>query len=184
MLHDAQIMGNHDVGKLKLLLQCLQKVDHLRLDRDIQGADGFVSDDQLWPHRQGPGNADSLPLTSRELVGVSRHVICLETHGTEEFSDPISPFRSSRQVVNPDRLTDDLLDAHPRVEGRVRVLKDHLDPGPKMSQFLAGHACNILSLKFYLPRGRIVKPDETSSHGRLPAAGLTHQSQRFSQRGA
>src|SRR5512139_849994 len=114
-------------------------------------------------------------------MGVSRHVIRLETHRTEEISDPIFPFRGFRQVVNPDRLTNDLLDAHPWVEGSVRVLKDHLDPGSKKCQFLAGHGGHISSLKLNPASGRIVKPDQASSHGRLSAAGLTHQPQRFSR---
>jgi hypothetical protein len=43
----AQIMGDEKIGKLELLLKIPEKVEHLRLDGDIQGRNRLVADNEL-----------------------------------------------------------------------------------------------------------------------------------------
>src|SRR5438132_1550392 len=47
-------MGDEDVSEVELLLQVGEQVDHLRLDRDVEGRDGLVRDHELRPQRQSP----------------------------------------------------------------------------------------------------------------------------------
>ena len=47
VLDHSQIMGNEKISQAPLLLQILEEIDDLRLDRDIERADWFVANDQL-----------------------------------------------------------------------------------------------------------------------------------------
>ena len=72
MVHHVEIMGDEDEGKAEIALQGLEKIEDLRLDRDVEGRDRLIGDDQPRLHRQGAGDADALPLAAaegmRELV--------------------------------------------------------------------------------------------------------------------
>ena len=52
VLHDREIMRDEQVGKPQVLLQIVQQVEHLRLDRDIQRAHRLVADDELRVERE------------------------------------------------------------------------------------------------------------------------------------
>ena len=52
------------------VLQLLEQVDDLRLDRDVEGGHRLVGDDQLGLERERPGDADALALAAGELVRV------------------------------------------------------------------------------------------------------------------
>jgi hypothetical protein len=65
---DAEVVADEEVGEAELGLQVLEQVDDLRLDRDVEGRDGLVADDELGPQGQGPGDADALALAAGELV--------------------------------------------------------------------------------------------------------------------
>ena len=47
VLHDRQVVRDEQVRELELLLQVVEEVQDLRLDRDVERRDGFVAHDQL-----------------------------------------------------------------------------------------------------------------------------------------
>ena len=47
----------------------LEKIEHLCLDGEIQRGDGFVADDDRRIERERAGDAEPLPLASREFLG-------------------------------------------------------------------------------------------------------------------
>ncbi len=55
MLDHAEIVGDEDVGQVERALQLVQEVQDLGLDRDVQGRDRLVGDDQPGPEDQGAG---------------------------------------------------------------------------------------------------------------------------------
>ena len=69
--HDRQVVGDEQVGEVQLPPQVGQEVDDLRPDRDVQGGDRLVADDQLGAQRQRPRHADALALAAREFVRVA-----------------------------------------------------------------------------------------------------------------
>ena len=80
---DREVVGDEDVGEVELLLQVDEQVQHLRLDRDVEGRDRLVGDDELRLQHERPGEADALPLAAAELVRVAagrlrRHADALE----------------------------------------------------------------------------------------------------------
>ena len=52
MLDHRQVVGDEQVGNLAFFLEILEKIEDLRLDRDVQRADGFVADDKIGLKRQ------------------------------------------------------------------------------------------------------------------------------------
>ena len=92
VLDDGQVVRDEDVGKRKLLLQVDQQVDDLGLDRDIEGRHRFVADDELRAERERPGDADALPLSPGELVGVAAGLLGGEADLFQEEGDPLGPF--------------------------------------------------------------------------------------------
>ena len=44
---DRQVVGDEQVGQRELVLEALQQVDDLGLDRHVEGADRLVGDDEL-----------------------------------------------------------------------------------------------------------------------------------------
>jgi len=47
LAHHGEIMGDEEVGEAELGLQALEEVEDLRLDRDIEGRDRLVADQNL-----------------------------------------------------------------------------------------------------------------------------------------
>src|SRR5205807_6097661 len=61
---DRQVVGDEQVGQVELVLEVLQEVHDLRLDRDVERGDGLVGDDEGGVQDQGAGDADALPLAA------------------------------------------------------------------------------------------------------------------------
>jgi len=110
VLHNAQVVGNEQVGQAKLLLEVLEEIDHLPPDRDVEGGDRLVADDQLRIQGQSPCDADPLALAAGELVWVAPHVLFLQPHNLQQFEDPGLPLLPVRHAVDEERLPDDVGD--------------------------------------------------------------------------
>ena len=133
VLDDGQVVGDEQVGDAPLLLQVVQQVQDLALDRHVQGRDGLVADDEVGRQGQGPGDADALALPAAELVRVADGVAGVEADAgrsrlatRSRFSCPLAmPWTS---IGSPMMAAD----GHPRVEAADRVLEDdlHLPPQP------------------------------------------------------
>ena len=89
VLDHAQVVGDEQVGQAELLLQVLQQVEDLRLDRDVQRRDRLVADDQLRVQRQRAGDADALPLAAAEGVRVAAHVLRAQPDELQQLGDPV-----------------------------------------------------------------------------------------------
>ena len=77
---------------------------------------------------QRAGDPDALPLTARELVREPVVVLRVQPDHLEELLHPALALRLGADVVDDERLGDDEADALARIEGRVRILEDHLSP--------------------------------------------------------
>src|SRR5260221_4711934 len=126
MLDDGKVMSDEEIGEAELPLQIHQQVDDLRLDRDVEGRDRLVADDERWIEREGAGIPDALTVAAREFVRVALHRLAAKTDLLEEHGDAASEIRSAGDRIVAQRLADDVADIHARVERRVRVLEDDL----------------------------------------------------------
>src|ERR1700675_3327718 len=128
MLDHRQIMGNKEISEPEFLLQVLQQIDDLGLDRNIQRRHRLIADDQFGLDRERACDADALALTAGEFVRMAADMIRLQADGLEQIHDALFELLPGfRQFVNDQGFADDRADAHARIERRIRILKDDLD---------------------------------------------------------
>jgi hypothetical protein len=97
-----------------------EQVQDLRLDRDVEGGDRFVGDDDLGLQREGAGDGDALALAAGELVRVLLHEARGEADPLHEFGHAIAgDLRGGADAVDQQRLGERGEDGHARVERRV-----------------------------------------------------------------
>jgi len=66
-LDHRKVVGDEEVREEELLLKILEQVEDLGLDRDVEGGDGLVADDELGLDRQRTGDGEALTLSRDEL---------------------------------------------------------------------------------------------------------------------
>ena len=147
---DAQVMGDQDECGTALHDEGAEKVQDLRLDRDVERRCGLVGDKELRLARERHCDHRSLAHAARELVRVvagpslrARDPDLLEQLDHADVGLP------GRQVeVGRQRLSD--LRAHGvhRVQARHRVLEDHPDLlAPHRAELPVGHRQQVLAGK-------------------------------------
>ena len=94
--HHRQVVGDEDEAQVELVLELVEQVEHLRLDRHVERRHRLVEHDHLRTERQRPGDADALALTAGELVRVAVAVLGQQADPLEQVGDPLTASRSSR----------------------------------------------------------------------------------------
>src|SRR5450756_999492 len=179
VLDHRQVVGDEDVRQFELVLKVLEQVDDLRPDVHVEGAHRLVADDELRVERQGAGDADTLALPARELVRVALRVLGAEPDGLEQLEDALLALGLGADIVDLERLADDVAHAHARVQRGVRVLEDDLHvaaqplhPGPR-----GGH--DVDALEGDRAGRRRDEPQHSAPRGGLAAAALADQAKRL-----
>ena len=93
--HHRQVVGDEDEGDAELAPELVEKLDHLRLDRDVERGDRLVADDELGLERQRAGDGDALALAAGELVRVALGVLGGEADLGQQLGDARAPLRPS-----------------------------------------------------------------------------------------
>ncbi len=68
VFHHRKVVGDEQIGKAELVLQVLQQVNDLGLDRYVERGDRLIENEQARLQRQCPRDADALLLPTRELA--------------------------------------------------------------------------------------------------------------------
>src|SRR6266478_5992133 len=108
MLDDRQIMGNKEISETEFLLQVLQQIDDLGLDRHIQCRYRFIADDQFRLDGERARDTDALALTAGKLVRIASHMIRLQADGLEQVHHTLFKLPPGfRQPVNDQGFAND-----------------------------------------------------------------------------
>ena len=117
VMDDEQIVRNEQIRHAELLLKLFEHVDDLRLDRHVERGDRLVADDELRVDREGAGDANALPLAAGKLMGVAAGMLGVQADIVHQLKDLFPAlFFVGVEMVDVQRLTDDVLDGHTRVE--------------------------------------------------------------------
>jgi hypothetical protein len=162
-----QVMGDEQVGHIPFALQVAQQIEDAGLDAHVQCGNRLVEDQDLRLERQGPGDADALPLSAGELGREPDGGVRVEAHGRQQLTDPARP---SRDLVHGQRLTDDLPDRQPRIERGVRILEDHLQVTPERPERAIVQAGQFGAVQLDAARGGLFQPHEQPGDRGLAAA--------------
>ena len=83
--HDAEIVGDEEVGDLLLCLEFDEQVEDRSLHRHIQRRRRLVANDELRVAREGAGDREPLLEASRQLPRTLAHVSLGEAHRTHQL---------------------------------------------------------------------------------------------------
>ena len=118
MAHDKQVVGDEKIGQTELILKLIKHIDDLSLNGNVKSGDGLVAHDEFGVDRKGAGDAYPLALTAREFVGVAGGVLAVEADMIHQLKNSVvSLLLGLIEMMHVERLTDDVGDGHPRVEG-------------------------------------------------------------------
>lgn len=125
MADDAEVVADEEVGQLKLFAKIHEQVQNLRLDRDIQGRHGFITDQDVGIHGECAGDTDALSLSTAELMRIARLERGLKA-GAPQLSVHEVCFVYCDQLVKARSFRDDLCYVHTRIKRCVGILENHL----------------------------------------------------------
>ena len=148
------------------------------LHADVQCRDGLVTDDQRGVEHEGPGNADSLTLATRELVWLAFcGTLGIDADFLEDLIDPLVAFRLRAAAPDRQRLHHDVTHLATRIERRDRILEDHLHSRSGLAHRVATHPRQFVLFELHRTRRRAGKLHDGSPGGALTAAGFADESQ-------
>jgi hypothetical protein len=180
MLDDAEVMGDEEIRVTVTSLKFLDEVENLCLDRNIERRRRLVKDDELWARDQGPGNSNALPLAATEFMRVTIHMLFIQSHFGEARSDPCDDLLTFGKTVHLEGIPNGLFDQHPRIKGRLGILKDDLEIPSHLSQILPPDLGEIHAVVENLSSIRLEKVQKEKADRGFSTAGLSNESQRFS----
>ena len=179
VLHNGEIVRDEDVREPQTPLQIAQQIDHLRLDRNVQGRDRFVADDETRLDRERAGDADALTLAAGEFVRITGRVLRRESDQSEQLRHPGLGPRVC-EAVQRQRFAQRLSHGHPWIERRVRVLENDLHEAPLRAQLAMRKGKDIAVLEPDFSGGRFDQAQDEPSGRRLAATRFADQRERFS----
>ncbi len=125
----------------------ISRFDDLCLDGHVEGGYRLVQNEERRVERKSTGKPDALALTAAELVRKAIEMGGVETDKPEELPDALLACSPIAKPVNDERLLDDLLRAHSRIQRRIRVLKHDLHVTACFAQLRPREAKHVLSAK-------------------------------------
>ncbi len=101
VLDHREVVGDEDVGEAEPLLQVLQQVHDLRLDRHVQRRHRLVADDEPRLHGERARDADALALAAGEFVRIAPRVLGREAHEAQQLGHALALARLARARAAP-----------------------------------------------------------------------------------
>ena len=180
VLHDLEVVRDEQVGQPLGVLQILEQVDDLRLDRDVERADRLVAHDELRLDRERARDPDPLALAAGELVRVAARRVVAQPDLREQLVDArIALGGRFGELVDHERLGDRRADRHPRVERRVRVLEDHLHVAAHRAQLALRQPRDVGAVERDRAGARLEQAQDRAAERRLAAARFADEAERL-----
>src|SRR6266545_3866722 len=177
--NDAEIVRDEDEGELAAFLQPLQQQQYLRLDRNVEGRDRLVGNEELGLERERAGDTDALTLAAAELVRVAHHRIGGQPDFGEKRVCALFAFRLACDAVHAHRLDQRLADPPARIERGIGILEDDLQLAAQLSHARVACRHHILALEDDLSGVGFDETQACTAGGRLAAAGFADEAERL-----
>jgi len=179
VLDHGEVVRDEQVRELHLVLQVHQEVDHLRLHRHVERRHRLVAHDQPRPQRERAGDAEPLALAAGEFVRILDHLVGAQADLVEQRRDALVYFGAACALEIADRLADDVLGAHPRIERRIRILEHCLQLAPYRPHCGRVELIDPLPAPFDRAAGRIDQFQHRAAGRRFAAAAFADETQRL-----
>src|SRR3989442_10699555 len=143
----GQVVRDEEIGEAEFALKVLEQVEDLGLNRDVESGNGLVADDQARVQRERAGDADALTLAAGELMWIAVDEVRVEAHDLEQLLCASATRATVADVVDEERLRDDVPDGHAWIERRVGILEDDLQLAPYLTQAGFPHLRQVLTVE-------------------------------------
>ena len=176
-VYQTEVMGNEQIGNIFFFLNAAQQLADFFLYRNVQRAGCLVAHDNLRFKCQSAGNAQTLTLTAGHAVRIA----------VLEFSRQLNHFQQLccfgvylavfYQAEVFQRLGEDILNKHLRIEGSSRILEHHLDVLSVLTQLFTARFHQIVAFENSFTAGSRVNTQQSTHQCTLTAAGFTDDAQ-------
>ncbi len=174
MANNSKIMCDQDHGHAKTLLQRLQKIEDLCLDRHVECRSRLIRNQNIRFVGERHGNHDTLALPTGKLVriAVDTPLRFRNPHKLEELEHACTRLSFAAAPMVNDRLGDLRADPVKRIKRRHGLLENHGDFRPAdVIQFIDRQADELPSTVFCRPLDDAVRSKQThDTHHRLAFA--------------
>src|SRR5437762_2844250 len=174
----GEVVGDEEIREAELRLEVPQEVQDLGADRDVERRHGLVEHDELRGERERARDRDPLPLAARELVREEIGGAVGQPHQLEQAGDALRDLAGPEPLVGDERLGDDLVHAHARVERGERILEHGLDRAAIGVEHRAVQRLEVAPLESDHARRRLLEEQDQLRGRRLAAPGLADEAQR------
>jgi len=173
----GKVVGDEKVGEMEFLLEAEEKVKDLALHGDIEGGDGFITNNELGIERESPGDSDALALPPGKFKGEALGGAGREPDNIQELEYFPAPHAGVFNFVDEERLFQERLHGMAGIEGFHGILEDHLDVAPVGLHLGAAEAGDLISLEVDGATGGIQQPDDALAQGGLAATRFTDKTE-------
>src|SRR4051794_17658871 len=183
VIDHGKIVGDEQVCQPQLLLQVLQQVEDLGLDRNVERRHRLVADQKVRAQGQRPGDADALALPAGEAVRVTLEVAHVQPHEVHQFLDQRAAVLAVADVMDDQRFGDDVEHGHARVQRAEGVLEDELQLPAEADQVVVLQVQDVDHAAMIVEQHgagiRLQRPHQDLGQRGLAASGLADQPKAF-----
>ena len=175
--NDAEIMADENIGQTKLVLEILEQVENLGLNRQVECRDGLIQHQKARIEHQRPGDGNALALPAREHVRIAIEVLWPQTN-LDQHGHRLVPTIGSRHFgVEHERLGQHVADFLARIERPIGVLKNDLHLLAHLVGDVAG--INGFTIDQDFARGRWIDQCDHAGQCGLATTAFTDHGQRL-----
>src|SRR6516225_8706298 len=179
VLDHTQVVSDKKVGQVQSLLEILQQVDDLCLDRHVERRHRLIEHHEARIYRERPCDADSLALTSGKFMRIPIHRVRSHSDHFEELNDSFLLLAPAREVVYLNSFADYRAHFHAGIQRCIWILKYQLHVASQRSQFAARECRKIPPVKPDPPPRRIHQTQDESPKRRFARAGFADEPERL-----
>ncbi len=181
-----QIVGDKQHGGTRLATQDIEQVENALLHRDVEGAGGLVSNNQIRLQGNGDGYQHPLFHPARQLMRILVKTLfrVAETDFSEQVKNLLSALSGGEGLMQPQDLFHLLTNGFYRVERITGILRDQADAHSAQAvQAFIRPVANHFAIEDNppgIPAGIIrQQADNGLRGGGFPRAGFSDEGQHF-----
>src|ERR687898_1517174 len=180
------VVSDKDIGNLQSFLKILEQIEDLSLEGYVQRRYCLIADDEFRVAYQRPGDPDALPLTAAKCVRVAVQVAILQPDESERVARDRARLGTPGNLVVDEGLRHQVHHSHPWIQGRIRVLEDHVEVPSSCAQRITLQPREIgpagtVHPEQDLPARGLDRAHDHPTHRRLAGSGLADERQRLAR---
>ena len=178
-----QVMADEDDRETKLGAQLLQQHQDMRLGGDVEAGDDLIGDDEVRLQRQSPRDAGALALATGELVRIAVDERRRQTDEIEQRGGTVAAITPALQpAIDLELARQGHRQRQARIERRLRILEDHLDPRAQRAQRSFRQVADLGAVELDAARRRLQQPHQKPPERGLARAGFAHETEHRAAR--